>query len=160
MANLFSASELLNIAIREEVTGGDFYRALSEKAESPELSRFAEEVAKMEDEHADKFRNLLSEIGDHTPRGQSYEGEYEEYLSYLIEGRIFPMGEDGAKLAERQSSALEAVETAAEMEKNTLLLYQELLRFVPENQRYILDSIMDEERMHLTQFTKFKKENL
>lgn len=160
MADLFSASELLNIAVREEVSGGAFYRALARKTGSEALRAFAEEVAVMEDEHADKFRRLLEEYGDYTPAGESYAGEYEEYLAYLVEGRIFPLGADGEKLAEQQASDAEAVRTAAEMEKNTLLLYQELMAFVPESQRHILNAIMDEERLHLVQFTKFAQEHL
>ncbi len=160
MADLFSASELLNIAIREEVNGAAFYRALAEKTDSGPLRSFAQDVAEMEDEHAAKFRKLLNEVGEYVPQGQSYEGEYEEYLSYLIEGRIFPVGEDGEKMAAQQKSDLEAVETAARMEQNTLLLYQELKRFVPASQHDLLDVIMDEERMHLTQFTKFKEKFL
>ena len=69
------------------------------------------------------------------------------------------MGEEGRELAAQQESDRDAVETAQDLEKNTLLLYQELLQFVPESQRNILESIMDEERLHLTQFTKFKEEN-
>ena len=159
MADLFSASELLNIAIREEVNGAAFYRALAKKADSGALREFSEDVAQMEDDHAEKFRDLLGRIGDHEPP-ESYEGEYEEYLSYLIEGRIFPVGADGEKLADEQKSDLEAVETAAEMEKNTLLLYQELLGFVPESQHEIVEKIMDEERLHLTKSTKFKEDFL
>jgi rubrerythrin len=70
------------------------------------------------------------------------------------------MGEDGKRLAAQQESDAAAVETAAEMEKNTLLLYQELVRFIPEGERGVLDEIMDEERLHLTQFTKFRQEQM
>jgi len=158
MAQLFSASELINIAIREEATGGTYYRAVAKRAESEDLRSFALQVADMEDAHAEKFRKLLAEVGEYQPVGEQYPGEYQEYLAYLIEGRIFPMGEQGEELAARQESDLQAVETAAEMEKNTLLLYQELLRFVPERDHALLQGIMDEERMHLMQFTKFKEE--
>ena len=157
MASLFSASELINIAIREEVTGATYYRAIAERAKSDELKEFALETADMEDAHAEKFRRLLSEVGDHKPIAEQSDGEYQDYLAYLLEGRIFPLGEDGVALAERQESDLAAVETAAEMEKNTLLLYQELLRFVPERQHDVLEAIMDEERRHLMMFTKFKQ---
>ena len=160
MPELFSAAELVNIAIREEVTGATFYRALAKKTDCAALKDFAAKTAEMEDEHAEKFRKLLETIGDYEPAGESYAGEYEEYMSYLIEGRIFPMGEQGEALAARQESDRQAVETAAEMEKNTLLLYQELIRFVREKDRSILQGIMDEERTHLLQFTKFKAENL
>ncbi len=157
MANLFSASELINIAIREEVTGGTYYRAIAERAVTDELKEFALETADMEDAHAEKFRKLLAEVGDYKPVGEQYEGEYQDYLAYLLEGRIFPLGADGVALAERQENDLAAVETAAEMEKNTLLLYQELLRFVPQRQQDVLEAIMDEERQHLMMFTRFKE---
>ena len=91
---------------------------------------------------------------------EQYPGEYGEYMAYLVGGRIFPMGEESEKMADRLGSDVEAVETAAQMEKNTLLLYQELLRFVPEKDHAVLEDIMDEERLHLLQFTKFKQEHL
>ena len=156
MPELFSASELINIAIREELTGASYYRAVARKAKSAQLRKFALEVADMEDAHAELFRKLLARVGDYRPTGEQYPGEYQEYIAYLVEGRIFPLGEEAEKLAARQNSDQEAVETAAEMEKNTLLLYQELLQFVPETQRSVLHEIMQEERVHLMQFSKFK----
>ena len=160
MQDLFSASELIDIAIREEVTGASFYRALAEKTDSEELRDFALDIAEMEDEHAEKFRALLEDVGEYSPKGEEFPGEYQEYLEYLIGGRIFPVGEDAEKMAARQESDKDAVETAAEMEKNTLLLYQELMQFVPEKDHSVLKQIMDEERMHLMQFTKYREENL
>jgi len=156
MANLFSAEELLNIAIREEMTGATYYRQVARQTASAELRRFATETAAMEDEHADKFRAMLGKLAGRAPAPE-YDGEYGEYLAYLVEGRIFPMGEDGLKLARRQETDLQAVETAAALEKNTLLLYGELMQFVPEKDRPTLKAIMDEERLHLLQFTKFKQ---
>ena len=157
MADLFSASELINVAIREEVTGAAYYRAVAEKAGSDELKRFALEVAEMEDRHAAQFRGLLAEVGPYRPSGEQYDGQYEEYIAYLVEGRIFPLGEDAAEMAARQGSDLEAVEAAAEMEKNTLVLYQELRNFVPEAQRPLLEAIINEEQQHLLMFTRFKE---
>lgn len=156
MSALFSAAELVNIAIREEVTGATYYRALANRTGSPELKDFAMKTAAMEDEHAERFRKLLDAAGDYRPTGESYTGEYQEYLAYLIEGRIFPMGQEGEALAARQESDAQAVATAADMEKNTLLLYEELARFVPEKDRGLVEQIMDEERLHLLQFTKFR----
>ena len=160
MAALFSPWELVNVAIREEHTGAAFYRALARRTDSDTLAEFALRVAEMEDEHERRFKELLQEVGGEQPPAESYPGEYEDYLAYLIEGRIFPMGEEGEALAARQASDEEAVRTAMEMERNTLLLYMELIRFVPESQRDVLEAIMDEERQHLTDFAKYKEENL
>ena len=159
MPDLFSARELIDVAIREEQTGATYYRALAEKTESEELKEFALQVAEMEDEHERKFRDLLSRVGEYTPTGESYSGEYESYMSYLIEGRIFPTGQDGVEMARRQASDLEAVETAMAMERNTLLFYSEMLKFVPVNDRPLLEEIMEEERQHVTDFARYKADH-
>ena len=158
MPELFFAEELVDIAIREEVTGATYYRAVAERAESRDLKEFATRVARMEDEHAEQFRRLLGELSGQKTPPKDYDGEYGDYLAYLVGGRIFPMGEDGAELARRQESDLQAVETAAGMEKNTLLLYGELMQFVPEAERFALRAIMDEERQHLLQLARFREQ--
>jgi len=159
MADLFSVREMMDVAIREEQTGATFYRALAESAESGELKDFALEVAEMEDEHERKFRGMLDSLGDYAPTGESYGGEYASYMAYLIEGRIFPSGEDGAEMARRQASEKEAVETAMGMERNTLLFYHEMLRFVPEGDRALLETIIAEERQHVTDWARYREEH-
>ncbi|MGD2173778.1 MAG: ferritin family protein [Candidatus Brocadiaceae bacterium] len=159
MPELFSARELIEIAVREEKTGATFYRELAESTDSAELREFALEVAQMEDEHEEKFRRLLDRLGDYAPTGEQYPGEYESYMSYLVEGRIFPMGEDGEQMARRQESDREAVDTAMSMERNTLLFYHEMLQFVPEQDRPLLEEIIAEERQHVTDFARYKAEH-
>lgn len=157
MDNLFTAEQMLNIAIREEVTGAEYYRTVAERAQDPEVKQYARKIAAMEDEHAEQFRRLLDQATGHTWHKAGYDGEYPEYLHYLVDGRIFPLGRDAEELARSQPSDFAAVQTAAEMEKNTLLLYQELMQFVPERDRSMLKAIVDEEREHLVMFTKFKE---
>jgi rubrerythrin len=159
MVKLFSAREVIDIAIREEQTGANFYRALADNTDSDDLREFALEVAEMEDEHEQRFRDLRDRVGDYEPTGESYSGEYESYMSYLIEGRIFPAGQDGTDLAERQADDREAVETAMELERNTLLFYHEMLQFIPENEQPLLDDIIAEERQHVTDFAEYKEEH-
>ena len=42
MANLFQASEIVNIGIEDEVSGGAMYQALAEKTENATLTAFYE----------------------------------------------------------------------------------------------------------------------
>jgi rubrerythrin len=156
MPDLFSAKELIEVAIREERTGAIYYRTLAEATESDELAKFAWATAKMEDEHEAKFKALLETVGEYRPAGESYEGEYESYMSYLLEGRIFPAGQDGVELARRQANDKEAVETAMELERNTLLFYHEMTQFVPEQHRALLDGIIAEERQHVTDLARYR----
>jgi rubrerythrin len=159
MGSLFSARELINVAITEEQTGATYYRAIAEKTESAEMKKFALETAAMEDEHEQKFKDLLESVGDYEATGESREGEYEDYMAYMLEGRIFPRGQDGVALAEQQASDAEAAQTAMDLERNTLLFYQEMLKFVPESQQGLLDGIIAEERQHLIGWANFRKQN-
>lgn len=159
MPDLFSARELIEVAIREEQTAGVFYRAAARQTDSAELEAFMLKVAVMEDDHERKFRGLLNRVGAYQPAGESYGGEYESYMAYLTEGRIFPLGQDAVEMAKRQASDEEAVETSVEMEKNTLLFYHEMIRFVPANERPLLEDIINEERQHIKDFAAYKAEH-
>ncbi len=156
MPDLFSARELIEVAITEEQTGATYYRALAEATDSADLQQFATAVATMEDDHERKFRDLLQRVGDYQAAGESYTGEYQSYMSYMTEGRIFPRGQEGAELARRQASDLDAVQTAMEMERNTLLFYHELTQFVPDRERALLAGIIAEERQHLTDLARYR----
>lgn len=158
MPELFSVREMIDVAVQEEQTGATYYRALADKTDSEQFRQFLLQVARMEDEHEQKFRHLLAELGDYSAP-ESYGGEHESYMSYLIEGRIFPVGEEAEALAGRQASEKEAVETAIEMERNTLLFYHEMMRFVRERDRSLLDEIIAEERQHVRDFAEYKEEH-
>jgi len=157
MPNLFSVKELISIAVREEGTGANFYRAAARSARSAELKDFMLRVAAMEDEHGQKFSELLERIGGYEPQGESYDGEYESYMAYMLQGRIFAAGQDGVELARRQASDRDAVETAMELERNSLLFYHELAQFVPEADRPLLEGIITEERQHVTDLARYKE---
>ena len=89
------------------------------------------------------------------PPAESYEGEYGAYMAYLLEGRIFPTGRDGVELARNQPDDRSAVETALELERNTLLFYHEMLPFVPEEHHDLLNGIIAEERQHVTDLARY-----
>ena len=159
MPDLFSVRELSDVAIREEQTGATYYRALAVSTDSEELAEFLLEVAAMEDEHEAKFKGLLARLGEYEPMGEQYGGEHEAYMAYLVQGRIFPTGQDGVELARRQASDEEAVETAMEMERNTLLFYHEMVKFVPPDDRPLLEEIIAEERQHVSDFASYRDEH-
>ncbi len=158
MPELFSVSELINVAIQEEQTGATFYRAMAERTDDDEFESFLLDTAEMEDEHEQKFKELLEKVGGYEPVGD-YQDEYSDYMQYMCAGRIFPVGQDAAQLAEQQADEKQACETAMEMERNTLLFYHELLPFVAEADRHLLDTIIAEERQHVTDFARFRREH-
>ena len=155
MSEPFSARELIEVAIREEQTGAAFYRALAEKTDSEELRTFTRKLAAVEEMHEQRFRELLGLL-EEAGIGHPTAGDY---MAYLVEGRIFPTGRDGEELAARIESPEEAAETAMEMERNTLLFYLELRDLIPAKERALLDEIIGEERWHLANWARFRREH-
>lgn len=149
---IFKISELIDMAVRDEETGEAFYRALASKDFLAEAQSAFSSLADQERAHAKRYRALLAEAGPHTPR-ERHPGEYESYLSALLEMRAFPSPEKAAAGARALAGERAAAETALRMERDTLLFYLEMLPFLPRAHQRAVEDIIDEERQHIAALT-------
>ncbi len=152
---VFRTSELINVAIRDEETGIAFYKALAGITKDPELKEHILGISRQEELHAQRFREMLDDVGDYKPQ-ERYEGEYESYLGTLLEARAFPAPEHAAAEAKRAKSDADAINIAMRLEKDTLLFLSELKEFVPDIHTEHIDAIIKEEREHLTELAKLR----
>ena len=157
MANLFVASEIIAMNVTEEKNGYEFYQALSQSAHSQKLREAASRIAKQEKRHEERFRKWLDELEPHQPN-ESYPGEYDAYVKALLRNKTFPDDEAARKMALEAETDLSAVEIALQMEKNSLLLLQELRKHVPEKDLAFVDATVREEEDHLAQLTDLREE--
>ena len=81
--------------------------------------------------------------------------EYQQYLSALVESNMLPDEETAQRLAEEAGSEVEAINIALQMEKNTILFYQELQNLLGAEVG-VLQTILDEERSHVYQLNELK----
>jgi rubrerythrin len=153
---VFRASELLNIAIKDEETGIAFYRTLAEKTANSELRERLLAISKQEEMHAARFKEMLSDVGDYKPQ-ERYAGEYEDYLNTLLEMRAFPGPEEAAAKAQMITSDAEAISISLKLEKDTLLFLSELKNFVSDAHQEYVDAVIEEEREHLKELAELQK---
>ena len=155
MANLFLASEIVAMNVTEEKNGYEFYTALCKTARSQKLRETAARIAQQEKRHEERFRKWLDELEPHEPT-ESYPGEYDAYVKALLRNKTFPDEEAARKMAQEAETDLRAVEIALQMEKNTLLLLQELRKHVPEKDLAFVDATVREEEDHLAELTDLR----
>jgi len=149
MANLFLASEILEMNVSEERNGAAFYTALSESAESGILREAAADIAKQEKAHEIRFARLLDEVEDREPE-ESYPGEFEAYINSLMRNKMFS-DEDAARTMAQKSSDVDAVKFALKTEQATLNLLNELKKHVEGRELEVIDLTIEEEEEHVRQ---------
>ena len=149
MANLFLASEILEMNITEERNGAIFYSALSESAKSAKLREKAALIAKQEKTHEERFSQLLHDVERREPEEQ-YPGEFEGYVQSLLRFKMFPEGE-AARLEAKKLSDIEAIEFALKTEHATLHLLKELKKNLPKEEVEVVELTILEEQDHVSQ---------
>jgi rubrerythrin len=152
---LFTASDVLQFAIRMEEDGGLFYREAADRSEKSEVKKLFYSLASEEAEHKKKFEELLSKVTEIEPP-EDYPGEYMAYLHSYIDGKIFVALDNKSALSESCNVAT-ALEFAIQREMESIHYYQELKAFVPVDDHKTLDKIIAVERKHFMQLSEAKK---
>jgi len=153
--SIFTASDVLQFAVRMEENGGLFYREAADRTEMNEAKKLFNFLASEEAEHKKTFEGFLSQVTVFDDP-EEYPGEYLANLHNYIDGKIFFA--PGCKMTLSESSDVaKALDFAIQREMDAILYYQELKAFVPADDHAMLDKIIDEERRHFAQLSEAKK---
>lgn len=147
--------DVLEVAVRIERQGIQFYKKLSLNAKSPQTSDIFSFLAAEEEKHSGTFANMLEKLADYTPR-YDYPGEYGLFLNYIASDILKRI--EKANSFQDAANTDEALDYAIEFEKETILFYLELdseKEFSEEN-RIILGDIVNEEIKHWKKLVSMK----
>ena len=156
MGNLFSASEVVEIGIQIEKNGRDFYEGVVKLSKNEKAKEIFEFLRGEEDKHIEKFEDLLSQVKKYEP-SEAYPGEYFAYLKALSEGYIFTKAGKGTEIVKNIKIEKEAVDAGIGFEKDSILFYHEMKRFVLGGEQKVIDKLLEEEQEHLRKLTELKK---
>ncbi len=149
MVTFFTASEVIELAMRIEQKGQAFYLLAADEAEDPGAKEFFDYFAEEESKHEMFFRGMRDRIGHlEIPPGSDVE-EYAHYVMALIDSHdVFNFDYTEAFKAD-DFSFEDAIRIAMRFEKDTILLFTELKNMVPESEQQFVEECIDEERGHL-----------
>ncbi len=159
MSLFFSGKEVVDMALRIEANGQAFYRTALTRVKDPSVKAAYEHLAVEEDRHAEEFGRLLSALADvSAPPGPPQ--EFADYLSALIDSRIF-VDEAGARArAQGARDDAEAVDMGMRMETETILFFTEIRDLVRREDQGVVERILGEERDHLRRLSQLRKDLL
>ncbi|MBU1007262.1 MAG: ferritin family protein [Candidatus Omnitrophica bacterium] len=156
MGNLFSASDIVEVGIQIEKNGRDFYDAVAKAVKDVKAKEVFELLQGEEEKHIKRFEALLSRVKKYEP-SEAYPGEYFAYLKTLSEGYIFKKDSNIRSLAEKLKNEKEILDTGIGFEKDSILFYHEMKKFILGDEQNTVDKLIEEEQGHLRKLTDMKK---
>lgn len=141
--------EAFLISLEKEKKGYNLYKHAAEKAVSTDIRNALLELAKMELEHIEAFKKIIEEKKENKEFISAYDNDdATKYISRLIHQDIFKGITEDA-LAQGHHSIRELINTAMEIEKNTVLLYTEMKNLSSNPEAIaIFNRLLKEEKIH------------
>lgn len=150
-------SDIVDIGIEKEKKRRDFYALAAEQFdESEELQKLFARLRDWEEEHIKKFEEIGREVsvGGHA---EEYPGEMEEYMKALVESDLYDdiNPEDFAKSIK---TPMDALQRGISFEKDAILFFSGLARFLDEDMEKIVKKLVKEEQQHMLYLSDMKRE--
>jgi len=153
-AAMFSASQMIDIAIQTEQAGRSFYEAAAQHSDEPQVKSLCQWLADEELTHEQTFRhmgqNLLPEI-----EPKEWPGERAEFIDALLGSRFMP-SPDQAQALVKDMSGQDILDFALNFEKDTIIFFYEMRDIVPASGVDKVNEIIAEEKAHVSRITKAK----
>jgi rubrerythrin len=102
---VFDANDIVEVAVRIEENGANFYRYAVQLAAKEEVKTLFQVLAAQEVKHQETFAKILAGMDRNTPP-EGYDGEYAAYLHSYVDNRlVFTAEAFAAELAKLRDEA-------------------------------------------------------
>jgi rubrerythrin len=145
-----TGSDLVEVAVQMERNGQKFYTTAADSVASQRTKALLMRLAQDEVEHLRFFEKLLGSVGL-VDIHETYPGEYETYLQAYVDGQVFTKARLDGLLAQKTMSERDALMFGIDSEKDAILYYTEMLRFVAASDHQAIKGVIHEEKKHFAQ---------
>jgi len=152
----FSVREVVEMAISTERSGQAFYQTASKLAREKSLEELFRYLAEEEEKHLKTFQGFYDTLKE-GPETTPYNWEEAKlYLKALVDSRFFIGPDKAINLAKEAKSELEVIDLAINFEKDTLLVFYEMLQIVKPGDGDLVKRIIEEEKEHVRSLSTMK----
>jgi rubrerythrin len=144
---IYSGAEIFQMAMELEEAGRVFYETLAKESEDRDLADLCRNLAVQESSHYSKFKEM-SEALVQRPASRPLTWDELHFAQILIEERILSDPE-AARDAASSGDVAGILDTAIQLEKDSVLFYSELLSEVDAEDTPAVKEIIDEEKRHV-----------
>jgi rubrerythrin len=150
----YSGQEIIDIAIRIEENGHDFYTAAAEMiSENNDNKSLFLDLAEKELMHIAIFQKLADKFDSESFDFQADDAS--DYVNHLATTHIFGKPDSGKELATSVKSPKEALEIAYKFENDSVAFYTELVKFARSDSKKLVLQIIEEEKEHAAEIKEF-----
>ncbi|MCK9220144.1 MAG: ferritin family protein [Bacteroidales bacterium] len=150
----YSGQEIVEIAVRIEENGNEFYMAAASKITgNNDIKGLFLDLAEKEIQHISIFQKLFEKFNT-----ESFDFSSEDasaYINHLAESHIFGKPESGKQLANKLKSPKEGLKLAYRFENESVAFYTELLKYTRSDSKPLVQQIIEEEKEHAAEIEKF-----
>jgi rubrerythrin len=155
MANVFSAAEIIDMGIAKEKKRRDFYAYTADKFKEGDIKELFSRLRDWEEEHIKKFTAIRNTTQTYET-AESYAGELADYIKYAVDDMQY--NQITAKwFAKNITEPLEAIKYGIGFEKDAILFFSELLKYMMGPDREKVEVLIQEEKKHLIYLSELKK---
>jgi rubrerythrin len=137
-----------------EKSGEAFYRAVAQKADSPEVRALFEDLADQEVIHYKVFSRLFQAIQSKPFMTDDEWDLYQDYLESTVQSAFFEGYDKALSVAEEVKGEQEALKMAIRFEKETMLFFHDLYDVVPEADKETIGKVIAEEKRHVRRLAR------
>lgn len=150
----YSGLEIIEIAVRIEENGQEFYTAAAEMIEeSSDVKGLFYDLAEKELTHIAIFQKLADKFEAET--FEFNKDEASDYIGHLADTHIFGRKDAGAELAKTVTTPRQALEIAYKFENDSVHFYEELLKRTETDSKKVILQIIEEEKEHAAEIKQF-----
>jgi rubrerythrin len=150
----YSGQEITEIAVRIEENGYAFYTAAAEKLKDPtDIRSLFLDLAEKEVLHIAIFQKLAGRF--EAEKFEFSKDEAADYINFLADNHIFGKKESGEILAKSLKTPKEALDIAFKFENDSVTFYEELYKRTESDAKKLIRQIIDEEKEHAAEISRF-----
>ncbi|MDY0145785.1 MAG: ferritin family protein [Kiritimatiellia bacterium] len=152
---IFTAADVLRIAVKNELAGEAFYRQIAQRTPEPAVRDLFLLLADEEPRHAAIFSRMLAGMDD----SQVVRADLDEYVGYMISYYTANVlfAENQADELPAAPDPVTALDFGIQRELDSIIYYTQVKELVPTSHTHQIDAIIAEERGHFLKFSKLKR---
>lgn len=154
MANVFNAAEIIDMGIEKEKKRRDFYALAAEKFKDKDMKELFSKLRDWEAEHIKKFTDIRNSTQTYEIQ-ESYQGEFAAYMKFVVDDMLYRQV-TASWFAAHIKKQIDAIQYGIGFEKDAILFFSELLKYMMGPNRDKIDELIGEERKHLIYLSELK----
>jgi len=158
MANVFNAAEVIDLGIEKEKKRRDFYGYAAEKFKEKDMKELFTRLRDWEEAHIKKFTEIKNSL-EESEVAETYEGEFLSYLKATVDDILYKQVSP-EWFSKNISKPLIAIQYGIGFEKDAILFFNELLRYMNPNHKEKVQVLIEEEKKHLLYLARLKRKYL